>query len=207
MALYRIPLRTAYRHFFTPDIRTLEDYKEKLLDSHANASNSSILKEEFLLLAYTYFKPYFSECFHAKLEEVGGARTEVRVLVLPPEEDQPVLISLTRLNFDNGLEAVTSPGGQEDAIKISIADICSIAIKEDGESLELNRKNGIPLILTGLTETKALLSVLCGYYRQSILHLKDLIFVMNRLGEKWTFSLCSELVWPCIQKMLEGHSE
>ena len=93
------------------------------------------------------------------------------MLVLPPEEDQPVLISLTRLNFDKGLEAVTSPGGQEDAIKISIADICSIAIKEDGESLELNRKNGIPLTLTGLTETKALLSLLCGYYRQLILHL------------------------------------
>ena len=152
-------------------IRTLEDYKERLLDSHANASNSSLLKEEFLRLAHTNFKPYFSECFNAKLEEGGSARTEVQVLVLPPEEDRPVQISLTRLNFDKGLEAVTSPGDQEDATKISIVDICSIALKEDGTSLELNRKNGIPLTLTGLTETKPLLSLLCGYYRQLILHL------------------------------------
>ena len=93
------------------------------------------------------------------------------MLVSPPEEDRPVQISLTRLNFDKGLEAGTSPGGQEDATKISIADICSIASKEDGTSLELNRKNGIPLTLTGLTETKLLLSLLCGYYRQLILHL------------------------------------
>ena len=93
------------------------------------------------------------------------------MLVLPPEEDRPVLISLTRLNFDKGLEAVTGPDGQEEGTKISIADICSIALKEDGTSLELNRKNGIPLTLTALTETKSLLSLLCGYYRQLILHL------------------------------------
>ena len=87
-------------------------------------------------------------------------------MVSPPEEDRPVLISLTRQNFDRGLEAATGPGGQqEDATQISIADICSIALKEDGTSLELNRKNGIPLTLTGLTETKSLLSLLCGYYR------------------------------------------
>ena len=83
------------------------------------------------------------------------------MLVSPPEEDKPVFISLTRQNFDRELEAVS----QKDVTEISIADICSIALREDGTSLELNRKNGIPLTLTGLTETKALLSLLCGYYR------------------------------------------
>ena len=120
-----------------------------------------MLKEEFLLLAHTYFKPYFCESFLAKLEEGGSGSAEVQVLVSPPEEDKPVFISLTRQNFDRELEAVS----QKDVTEISIADICSIALREDGTSLELNRKNGIPLTLTGLTETKALLSLLCGYYR------------------------------------------
>ena len=127
------------------------------------------------MLAHTYFPPYFSESFLAKLEEGGCTSTEVEILISPPEEDRPVLISLT----SRGLEAATSQAGQENVKKISIADICSIALKEDWTSLEINRKNGIPLTLTGLTETKSLVSLLCGYYR---------------LGEKWTFSLCSEFV-------------
>ena len=137
------------------------------------------------MLAHTYFPPYFSESFLAKLEEGGCTSTEVEILISPPEEDRPVLISLT----SRGLEAATSQAGQENVKKISIADICSIALKEDWTSLEINRKNGIPLTLTGLTETKSLVSLLCGYYR---------------LGEKWTFSLCSEFVWPCVQEMLDS---
>ena len=146
-------------------IRNIESYKENLLNTHANAPNSSLLKEEFLRLAHTSFPLYFSESFLAKLEEGRSTSTEVQVTVSPPEEDRPVLISLTRHNFDKGLEA----DSHEDATHISIADICSIALKEDGTSLELNRKNGIPLTLTGLTEIKSLLSLLCGYYRQLIL--------------------------------------
>ena len=152
-------------------IRNLDSYKVKLLNSHANAPNSSLLKEEFLRLAHSYFPSYFSESFLAKLEEGRRTSTEVQVTVLPPEENRPVLISLTRQNFEKGLEAVAGVNGQEESTQLSIADICSIALKEDGTSLELNRKNGIPLTLTGLTEIKSLLSVLCGYYRQLILHL------------------------------------
>lgn len=147
--------------------RNIESYKEKLLNSHANTPNSSLLKEEFLLLAHTYFPAYFSESFFAKLEDGRCTSTEVQVTVSPPEEDRPVLICLTRQSFDKGLEA----DSQENETQISIADICSIALKEDGTSLELNRKNGIPLTLTGLTEIKSLLSLLCGYYRQLIMHL------------------------------------
>ena len=146
-------------------IRNIESYKEKLLSSHANAPSSSLLKEEFLRLAHSYFPLYFSEIYLAKLEEGRCTTTDVQVTVLPPEEDRPVLISLTRQIFEKGID------GQEESTQLSIADICSIALKEDGTSMELNRKNGIPLTLTGLTEIKSLLSVLCGYYRQLILHL------------------------------------
>ena len=117
------------------------------MNIHANAPNTSLLKEEFLRLAHSFFPLYFSESFFAKLEGGRWNSTAVEVIVLPPEEDQPVLISLLPQNFPKGLEAVVGTNVKEVSLseltQLSIADICSIALKEDGTSLELNRKNGI----------------------------------------------------------------
>ena len=60
---------------------------------------------------------------------------------------------------------------------------------QDCSSIEISRKNGIPLYfqLASQAEAASLLSLLCGYYR---------------LAEKSTFSLCTEMSFPRLEAWL-----
>ena len=65
---------------------------------------------------------------------------------------------------------------------------CNIAVK-DNRNIEISRKNGVPLYfcLASQADQTSLLALLCGYYR---------------LAEKWTFSLCTELRFPVLDRLL-----
>jgi Janus kinase 2/BCL2-associated athanogene 2 len=157
-----------------------ETYAEKLLKVYQPTMDPSRLKEEFLMKVERYFPFYFGESFSAKLE--GGERVEaedVRLLVSPPQRDLPVTVAMIRRQED---------GSSTETI-CNISEICNIALCRDDASIEISRKNGIPLYfrLGSQGEAASLLSLLCGYYR---------------LAEKWTFSLCTELRWPRLEELL-----
>ena len=155
-------------------------YTDKLLKAEQPKMESTLLKEEFLRRVELYFPAYFAEAFLGWVEE-GTRETEVRLVVAPPQEDTAASLTMVR----------RTEGGSASEQVCSVPDICNISLREDGASMEVSRKTGIPvyLRLASPAEATSLLALLCGYYR---------------LGEKWTFSLCSELRWPRLEELLEG---
>lgn len=69
----------------------------------------------------------------------------------------------------------------------TVEDICYINLSEvaEGHRLELARRNGIPLVFVFKDRPRVLsfLGHVCGYYR---------------LSEKWTFSLCGDIIYPSL---------
>jgi len=153
--------------------RNVEGYVDKLLKAYQPTMSSMQLKDDFLKLTEKFFPIYFCESFPAQCDE-GGRVCEVRLVVSPPEEDKQVTLTMVRRG-----EADKS------TVIATIDQICNIAV-QDSTSVEISRKNGVPLYFKLLSpcDTNSLLALLCGYYR---------------LAEKWTFSLCTELRFPVLE--------
>jgi len=154
----------------------VEGYLDKLLKVYQPTMSSMHIKGEFLKLTEKFFPTYFCESFSARYDE-GGRVLEVRLMVSPPCEDKQVTLTMiTRGEVDQTTTVAT------------IDQICNIAV-HDPTSIEISRKNGVPLYFSLDTEndTTSLLALLCGYYR---------------VAEKWTFSLCTELKFPLLEVLL-----
>eukprot|EP00092_Neocalanus_flemingeri_P038172 GFUD01041549.1.p1 GENE.GFUD01041549.1~~GFUD01041549.1.p1 ORF type:complete len:1200 (+),score=378.78 GFUD01041549.1:57-3656(+) len=153
----------------------VEGYVDKLLKAYQPTMSSMQLKDDFLKLTEKFFPAYFCESFSAQYDE-GGRVCEVRLLVSPPEEDKQVTLTMIkRGDVDKSTVVAT------------IDQICNIAI-QDPTSVEISRKNGVPLYFRLLSagDATSFLALLCGFYR---------------LAEKWTFSLCTELKFPILEQL------
>ena len=153
----------------------VEGYVDKLLKAYQPTMSSMQIKDDFLKLTEKFFPSYFCESFSAQYDE-GGRVCEVRLVVSPPEEDKQVTLTMVRRGeADKSTEIAT------------IDQICNIAV-QDATSIEISRKNGVPLYfrLQSACDTTSFLALLCGYYR---------------LAEKWSFSLCTELRFPVLEQL------
>ena len=81
------------------------------------------------------------------------------------------------------------------SILCNIEEICNISTSQETQngpvSIEIARKNGIPLhlVIENVKNAWSFLTTLTGYYR---------------LSEKWVFCLCPDVIYPSLNKLLQG---
>jgi serine/threonine protein kinase len=154
-------------------------------------------KVAFLKIMEENFPDYYCECFGVALWDDRGGKTQtVRLVVKPPMMDT---IKFTDTEPELEMHVVkdkreTTAGlfNATPAIACPVEEICYVASNiggggnSEGVSLEISRKNGIPLYLkmTSRQEFMSFVSHLSGYYR---------------LCEKWIFPICNDIAYAALR--------
>jgi hypothetical protein len=172
--------------------QTASGIMTKLLGNKAKVTD---LKIKFLNTVESSFAQYFEERYdNVQVQQIAGdPSTNVKLVIVPPFK------AITRPPFDEDEPYLAIKHPKETEKVCTIEEICNISTRKSGGaeggggiSIEIARKNGIPLYLSMTNQDAALsfLTCLSGYYR---------------LCEKWIFSLSSEVEFPSLQTLLAAH--
>ena len=140
--------------------------------------DSLSLKIKFIKVVEKLFSFYFYESYQISHYE-NGEEKELELLCIPPQEDKPM--TLVMIHSKNSVTEIAT-----------IDKICNISVQkrnvQQKGNIEIYRKNGVPLYFRMRSDMKqnSLLTLLCTYFR---------------LTEKWTFSLCAEIIYPVLDNL------
>ncbi|KAL1130072.1 hypothetical protein AAG570_013015 [Ranatra chinensis] len=148
--------------------------QKKLMEMKKNLRFNSVnVKEAYIGEMEVIAPNYMTEEYEAEVEEADETK-----------------IAMIRVNpFHKEIPGVQYQyvGKSEWNHICTIEDLCYVSLRSDG-SIELSRKNGIPvyLKLNSINSMISLVSLLDGYYRLSV---------------KWTFNICKDLTTPSLERL------
>ena len=171
--------------------RNLSGSASRVIKSWLSCGRKSFtFKLEFLDMIDKEHAAYFSEVYDGNESDIWNACRSlefVKIVVHYPFDfaennalTEPVL-EVAKYGPNNIIKEVKCV--------CNVSNICNIAVCEEGTSIQIARKSGVPVYLRmeDSERTKSFLTLLCLYYR---------------FGEKWTFVLCDHIRFPTLDFLL-----
>lgn len=138
-----------------------------------SAHDPLFVREQYLKQFENMAPNYLCEEYKALMEK-GNQNTSARVLLRISAKE----ISFNQMDDNNN----------EWKKLCAIEDLCFVSIRQESNTVEVSRNNGIPSYLEFKTYSllMSFVSALDGYYR---------------LAARWTFNLCGDAVTPSLERL------